>query len=78
MLLIWQAMEMMKVRSSAPPKNIGYESYFEAFVEDKEDYNLGSAEEKDDALYQAFLYVVFLTSPILLVLLLVAIKGHRF
>ncbi|XP_021837155.2 uncharacterized protein [Spinacia oleracea] len=74
----FEAMEMMKVRSSAPPKNIGYESYFEAFVEDKEDYNLGSAEEKDDALYQAFLYVVFLTSPILLVLLLVAIKGHRF
>ncbi|XP_021762326.1 uncharacterized protein LOC110727093 isoform X1 [Chenopodium quinoa] len=72
----FKAMEMLKVtKSTAPPKNTGYQSYFEAFVEDKVDYTLGSAEEKDDTFNQAALYVVFLASPILLVLLLVAIRG---
>ncbi|XP_021752447.1 uncharacterized protein LOC110717952 isoform X1 [Chenopodium quinoa] len=72
----FKAMEMLKVtKSTAPPKNTGYQSYFEAFVEDKADYTLGSAEEKDDTFNQAALYVVFLASPILLVLLLVAIRG---
>lgn len=71
----FQAMEMMKVtRSTVPPINTGYQSYFEAFVEDKADYTSGRTEEKEDALNQAVLYVVFLASPILLVLLLVAIK----
>ena len=68
-------MEMLKVtRSSTPPKNTGYQSYFEAFVEDEAINTPGSTEEKDDALNQAVLYIVFLASPIILLLLFVATK----
>ena len=68
-------MEMMKItRSTGKPKNTGYQSYFEAFVEDKPNYSSESTEEKENAFNQALLYIVFLASPILLVLLYVAIK----
>lgn len=71
----FQAMEMLKVtKSNAPRKNTGYHSYFEAFVEDKAINTSESTQEKEDALRQAVLYIVFLVSPILLLLLFVAIK----
>lgn len=71
----FQAMEMLKVnKSTVPPKSTGYSSYFEAFVGDEANYTPESTEEKEDSLSQALLYIVFLASPILLVLLFVAMK----
>lgn len=68
-------MEMLKVnKSTVPPKSTGYSSYFEAFVGDEANYTPESTEEKEDALSQAVLYIVFLAAPILLVLLFVAMK----
>ncbi|KAJ8435590.1 hypothetical protein Cgig2_021744 [Carnegiea gigantea] len=69
------AMEMMKVtRSTVSPRNTGYENYFEVFVEDKENYASGRTESQEDALNQAIPYIIFLATPILLVLLIAASK----
>lgn len=69
----FQAMEMMKVTRSTP-KNTGYQSYFEAFVEDKPNYTTESSAENEDTLNQALLYMILLASPILLVVLFAAIR----
>ncbi|KAL9247747.1 hypothetical protein vseg_021147 [Gypsophila vaccaria] len=72
----FQAMEMLKVtKSTLSPKNTGYGSYFEAFVEDKPSYTSGSTDVTDDGVSQALPYIIFLASPILLVLLAAARKG---
>jgi len=69
-------MEMMKVtRSTVSPRNTGYQNYFEAFVEDKENYASGRTESEEDALNQAIPYIVFFASPIILVILIAASKG---
>lgn len=71
----FQAMDMMKVtRSTVSPRNTGYENYFEAFVEDKANYASGRTESQEDALNQAIPYIIFLATPILLVLLITASK----
>ncbi|KAL2898362.1 Hyaluronan synthase 2 [Bienertia sinuspersici] len=71
----FEAMEMLKVtKSTIPRKNTGYQGYFEAFVEDEAVNTSGNTEEEKDTLNQAVLYIVFLASPILLLLLFVAIK----
>ncbi|KAL4327177.1 hypothetical protein HN51_034372 [Arachis hypogaea] len=67
----FQAMEMMKVNTGSPfyLKNTGYQNYFDAFVEDKQRYTQdGVAEE--NAMTQTFLYIIFLVSPIFVVLLI--------
>lgn len=66
----WQAMEMMKVTSSLlSPANIGYQSYFEAFVKDKTKYTQEEAEVDEGSMSQALIYMIFLLSPIVLVIL---------
>lgn len=73
----WQAMEMMKVRGSTnSPKATGYQNYFDAFVEDKADYPLKEAEVDEGTLSQALPYIIFLVSPVFIVLLIAALKGN--
>ncbi|KAI3415015.1 uncharacterized protein J3R85_015593 [Psidium guajava] len=66
----FQAMEKMKIRTSKlSAEGTGYQNYFEAFIEDKSNYRLDKDEElKEGALSQAFPYIVFLLSPIFVVL----------
>ncbi|KAA8537304.1 hypothetical protein F0562_027009 [Nyssa sinensis] len=72
----FQAMEMMKVKSSTlSPMNTGYQNYFEAFIEDKANYPLKEAEVEQGALSQALPYILFLVSPIFIVLLIAVQKG---
>ncbi|RVW75748.1 hypothetical protein CK203_048802 [Vitis vinifera] len=70
----FQAMEMMKVTSQLPSKNIGYQNFFEAFIEDKADYSLKDNEVEVE-LGQALQYIIFLVSPIFIVLLIALQKG---
>ncbi|KAL0911009.1 hypothetical protein M5K25_019109 [Dendrobium thyrsiflorum] len=65
----FQAMEMMKVKDTSLPRKTGYEDYFEAFVEDKKANYIASIEEKDDrVLEQVLPYLIFLLSPMLVIL----------
>nr|GMD29709.1 uncharacterized protein LOC109155969 isoform X2 [Ipomoea batatas]GME16990.1 uncharacterized protein LOC109155969 isoform X2 [Ipomoea batatas] len=73
----FQAMEMMKVRGSTnSPKATGYQNYFDAFVEDKADYPLKEGEVDEGTLSQALPYIIFLVSPVFIVLLIAALKGN--
>ena len=65
---------MMKVTSQLPSKNIGYQNFFEAFIEDKADYSLKDNEVEVE-LGQALQYIIFLVSPIFIVLLIALQKG---
>lgn len=69
-LCIWQAMEMMKLTRSPPWKNTGFQNYFEAFIENKSDYLLKEAEGEVGTLSQTLPYIIFLVSPIFIVLLI--------
>eukprot|EP00261_Vitis_vinifera_P038741 XP_019079984.1 PREDICTED: uncharacterized protein LOC109123748 [Vitis vinifera] len=72
----FQAMEMMKVTSQLPSKNTGYQNFFEAFIEDKADYSLKDNEvEVEVELGQALPYIIFLVSPIFIVLLIALQKA---
>lgn len=68
---------MLKVRgSSFMQMNMGYQNYFEAFVEnDKMNYK---AEEEGEAtgINETLLYVILLASPILLVFIVAAQRGN--
>ncbi|KAL5055535.1 hypothetical protein RYX36_036217 [Vicia faba] len=70
----FQAMEMMKVRtgSSRYSKNTFYQSYFDAFIEKKTDNTVKVKDEvvQESSMNQVVLYILFLTSPIFVVLLL--------
>ncbi|KAK4414528.1 hypothetical protein Salat_2865800 [Sesamum alatum] len=71
----FQAMEMMKVTSStSSPLSTGYQNYFEAFLQDKANYSLKEDQVDEGGLNQALPYVVFLVSPIVIVLLIAASK----
>lgn len=70
----FQAMEMMKVRSSSD-KNTDYRNFFEAFVEDKTNYPLQEAGSEEGALTQALPYMIFLASPIFVILLIAVQRG---
>lgn len=70
----FQAMEMMKVRSSSA-KNSDYQNFFEAFVEDKTNYPLQEAGIEEGALTQALPYMIFLASPIVVILLIAVQRG---
>ena len=67
-------MELMKVTSSLPSKNADYQNFFEAFVEDKVDYSLKDNEVEVEV-GQALPYIIFLVSPIVIVLLIALQKG---
>ncbi|KAL7234544.1 hypothetical protein ACSBR1_018038 [Camellia fascicularis] len=74
-LFAFQAVEMMKMKSTTlSPINTGYQNYFEAFIEDKANYGLKDAEVEESALNQALPYIIFLASPILVVLLMAAVQ----
>ncbi|KAJ4979798.1 hypothetical protein NE237_010578 [Protea cynaroides] len=73
----FRAMEMMKItNSSLSQKTTDFQNYFEAFVEDKPNYTQGgSKDEQQDSLTEALPYIMFLASPIFLVLLIAVRKG---
>ncbi|KAL7204636.1 hypothetical protein ACSBR2_017672 [Camellia fascicularis] len=74
-LFAFQAVEMMKMKSTTlSPINTGYQNYFEAFIEDEANYGLKDAEVEESALNQALPYIIFLASPILVVLLMAAVQ----
>ncbi|XP_034229082.1 uncharacterized protein LOC117638096 [Prunus dulcis] len=66
----FQAMEMMKLTGSSPWKNTGFQNYFEAFIENKSDFVLKEAEGEVGTLSQTLPYIIFLVSPIFVVLLI--------
>lgn len=72
----FQAMEMMKVRtrSSRYSKNTFYQSYFDAFIENKSNYPVKDEVAQESEINQVLLYIVFLISPIFVVLLLAVQK----
>lgn len=68
-------MEMMRVTSSSRSSKItGYQNYFEAFIEDKAKYPVQDVEGEEGALSQSFPYILFLLSPIFMVLLIAVQK----
>lgn len=71
----FQAMEMMRVTSSSSSsKNMGYQNYFEAFIEDKGNYPVQDTEVEEDALTQSIPYILFLALPIFIILLIAVQK----
>ncbi|GMI87337.1 hypothetical protein like AT2G38780 [Hibiscus trionum] len=76
-LYSFKAMEMMKVTgSNFSLKNTGYQNYFEAFIEDKANYTVQGSEITEGALNQALPYIIFLLSPIIVVLFISVQKGY--
>lgn len=68
-------MEMMKVKSSIlSPASTGYQKIFEAFVEKKTNYPVQEDEVAEGALSSTLPYIIFLVSPILIVLLIAAFR----
>ncbi|KAJ0837558.1 hypothetical protein HanRHA438_Chr16g0779501 [Helianthus annuus] len=71
----FQAMEMLKVTSSSVPKRkTGYQNFFDAFVENKNNLSANEIEGEDDAVTQALPYVIFLVSPIFMILVIAVQK----
>ncbi|KAH7528057.1 uncharacterized protein LOC107417758 [Ziziphus jujuba] len=72
----FQAMEMMKFTTSSPfsQKNTGYQNYFEAFIEKKTNYTQKEVEDEVVTLGQTLPYIIFLVSPIFIVLLIAVQK----
>lgn len=78
-LVLPQAMEMMKASSSsANPRETGYESYFDAFVDGKDNYTTKEDEEDEGAVKEGLPYILFLLSPIVFIFFLAARKTFRF
>lgn len=72
-----QAMEMMKVTTSSFSQRTGYETYFEAFVENKDNYTSADEEQNEGALRQGLPYIIFLMSPIFFVLFIAVRKSFQ-
>ncbi|PNT52291.1 hypothetical protein POPTR_001G024200v4 [Populus trichocarpa] len=71
----FQAMEKLKFTgSNFSPTSTGYQYYFEKFVEDKTSYPQGEAGIEIGVLNQALPYMIFLVSPIFMVLF-AALRG---
>ncbi|KAK7257975.1 hypothetical protein RIF29_32331 [Crotalaria pallida] len=72
----FQAMEMMKVTTGSPfyIKNTGFQNYFDAFIQNKSDYPREDDVVEESAMNQIFLYILFLVSPIFVVLLIAVQK----
>lgn len=74
---LWQAMEMMKETTGSQfyLKNSDYQNYFDAFVENKSNYPGGDGPVQESAMNQVLPYILFLVSPIFVVLLIAVRKG---
>ncbi|KDP40502.1 hypothetical protein JCGZ_24501 [Jatropha curcas] len=73
----FQAMEMMKVTgSNFSPKSTGYRKYFEKFIDDNVTNYLVEEAESRGALSEALPYMVFLVSPIFIVLFIAVQRGN--
>ncbi|OIW08730.1 hypothetical protein TanjilG_03406 [Lupinus angustifolius] len=72
----FQAMEMLKVKTGSPfyLKNTGYQNFFDAFIENKSDYPMEDDVVQESAMNQVLLYILFLVSPIFVVLLIAVQK----
>ncbi|KAI4372848.1 hypothetical protein MLD38_011032 [Melastoma candidum] len=73
----FEAMEMMKVRSSriSSAESTGYRDYFEAFVEEKSAYGLNNKIDLEEgSATQVLPYVIFLLAPIFAVLIIALYK----
>ncbi|KAL4586295.1 hypothetical protein LXL04_010931 [Taraxacum kok-saghyz] len=72
----FQAMEMMKVTgSSFSTKKTGYQNLFDAFVEKKNNLSANETEVgEEDAVTQALPYVIFMVSPIIMILVIAVQK----
>ncbi|KAK7312315.1 hypothetical protein VNO77_36089 [Canavalia gladiata] len=72
----FKAMEMMKVKTGSPfyLKNLGYQSYFDAFIEKKSNYPIEDGLIQESAMNQVLPYILFLLSPIFVVLLIAVQK----
>ncbi|XP_004301499.1 PREDICTED: uncharacterized protein LOC101310425 isoform X1 [Fragaria vesca subsp. vesca] len=66
----FQAMEMMKLTKASPWRNTDYQNFFEAFIDNKSDYVLEDGEVEVGTLSQILPYILFLVSPIFIVLLI--------
>ncbi|KAG4993970.1 hypothetical protein AAZX31_11G112100 [Glycine max] len=73
----FQAMEMMKMTTGSQfyLKNSDYQNYFDAFVENKSNYPGGDGPVQESAMNQVLPYILFLVSPIFVVLLIAVRKG---
>ncbi|XP_026400800.1 uncharacterized protein LOC113296700 isoform X1 [Papaver somniferum] len=72
----FEAMEMIKFKSTSLPINLGYQNYFDAFVEEKTGSARAADEEEDNiALRQTIPYVIFLLAPLFIVFLLALRKA---
>ncbi|XP_026384163.1 uncharacterized protein LOC113279708 [Papaver somniferum] len=72
----FEAMEMIKFKSTSLPINSGYQNYFDAFVEEKTGSVRAADEEEDNvALKQTIPYVIFLLAPLFIVFLLALRKA---
>ncbi|XP_072997436.1 uncharacterized protein [Typha latifolia] len=71
----FQAMAMMKVTSSSRSKTTGYETYFDAFVDNKNNYTAKEEEQNEDGIEQVIPYIMFLISPIFFLLLIAVRKS---
>ena len=60
----------MKVTRSSPWRNTDYQNYFEAFVDRKSDYTLEDDEVEVGTLSQILPYIIFLVSPVFIMLLI--------
>lgn len=63
-------MEMMKLTKTSPWRNTDYQNFFEAFIDNKSDYVLEDGEVEVGTLSQILPYILFLVSPIFIVLLI--------
>ncbi|KAH1220086.1 hypothetical protein GmHk_12G033841 [Glycine max] len=72
----FQAMEMMKETTGSQfyLKNSDYQNYFDAFVENKSNYPKDGLVQ-ESAMNQVLPYILFLVSPIFVVLLIAVRKG---
>ncbi|URE34941.1 hypothetical protein MUK42_15709 [Musa troglodytarum] len=71
----FQAMEMMKASGSSILPKTGYETYFDAFVENNDNYSPAKEEQEESTLRQGLPYIMFLSSPILFIIFLAARKS---
>ncbi|KAI3997793.1 hypothetical protein MKX01_007680 [Papaver californicum] len=72
----FEAMEMIKFKSTSLPIKSGYQNYFDAFVEDKTgSVRVADEEEDNAALGQTIPYVIFLLAPLFIVFLLALRKA---
>lgn len=66
---------MMKASGSSIIRKTGYETYFDAFVENNDDYSPTKEEQEESTLRQGLPYIMFLSSPVLFIIFLAARKS---